>query len=237
MLGDIPLTLGIEEEYQIVHPDTRDLDLYMEQFLRSGQRFTPASGLKPDLMASEAEMSSHICADVKELRVELVRMRRMVCELAEQDGLMIVAASTHPFAHWKEQDIIDSDRYRRLLDDFRTLVHQLLLFGMHVHVGFGTGWGSGDLMIEVMNQLRYFLPHVLALSTSSPFWQGRDTGLNSYRSVVFEMLPRTGIPMAFKSFAEYQQFVDVLGEVGSLTEELDGKPDATRIWRDVRPHP
>ena len=237
MFSDIPLTLGIEEEYQIVHPDTRDLHSYMQQFLDSGQRVTRASGLKPEFMASQAEMSSHICSNVHELRVELTRMRRMVCELAKRDGLLIVAASTHPFAHWTEQDIMAGDRYRRLPDDFRAIAQQLLVFGMHVHVGFGNAPGAQDLMIEVMNQLRYFLPHVLALTTSSPFWQGRDTGLKSYRSVVFEMLPRTGIPLAFKSFAEYQQFVDVLGKVGSLSEDAGGHPDATKIWWDVRPHP
>ena len=235
--GEIPLTLGIEEEYQIVHPDTRDLHSYMQQFLQRGQRVMPGSGLKPEFMASQAEMSSHICADVQELRAELTRMRRMVCELAERDGLLILAASTHPFARWTEQDIMGGDRYRRLLDDFRAIAQQLLVFGMHVHVGFGHSAGARDLMIEVMNQLRYFLPHVLALSTSSPFWQGRDTGLKSYRSVVFEMLPRTGIPLAFKSFAEYEQFVEVLGQAGSLNEEAGGKPDATQIWWDVRPHP
>ena len=216
MFSDIPLTLGIEEEYQIVHPDTRDLHSYMQQFLDSGQRVTPASGLKPEFMTSQAEMSSHICSDVHELRAELTRMLRIVCELAERDGLLILAASTHPFAHWAEQDIMAGDCYRTLLDDFRAIAQQLLVFGVHVHVGFRDAPGAQDLMTEVMNQLRYFLPHVLALSTSSPFWQGRDTGLNPYRSVVFEMLPRTGIPLAFKSFAEYQQFVDVLGEVGSV---------------------
>ena len=121
MFSDIPLTLGIEEEYQIVHPDTRDLHSYMQQFLDSGHRVTPASGLKPEFMASQVEMSSHICSDVHELRTELIRMRRMACELAKRDGLLIIAASTHPFADWTEQDIMSGDRYRRLLDDFRAI--------------------------------------------------------------------------------------------------------------------
>jgi carboxylate-amine ligase len=237
MFAGIPLTLGIEEEYQIVHPDTRDLHSYMQQFLNSGRRVLPAGGLRPEFMASQAEMASHICADVQELRTELTRMRHMVCELAKLDGLIIVAASTHPFAKWTEQDVMEGDRYRRLLDDFRAVAQQLLVFGMHIHVGFGDAPGAGDLMIEVMNQLRYFLPHILALSTSSPFWQGRDTGLKSYRSVIFEMMPRTGIPLSFKSFAEYQRFVDTLAAVGSLSDEAGGKPDATKIWWDVRPHP
>ncbi len=132
---------------------------------------------------------------------------------------------------------MDGDRYQRLLDDFRGVAQQLLVFGMHVHVGFGDAPSSRDLMIEVMNQLRYLLPHVIALSTSSSFWQGLDPGLTSDRSVVFEMLPRTGIPVVFQSFNEYQQFVDILGNVGSLSGEAGGKPDATTIWWDVRPHP
>ena len=144
MFNEIPLTLGIEEEYQIVHPDTRDLHSYMQQFLQSGRRIMPATGLKPEFMASQVEMSSHICANVQELREELRRMRRMASEIAERDGLLVVAASTHPFAQWTEQDIMDADRYRRLLDDFRTIAQQLLVFGMHVHVGFG----NVDALIE-----------------------------------------------------------------------------------------
>ncbi|MDP6771682.1 MAG: YbdK family carboxylate-amine ligase, partial [Anaerolineales bacterium] len=128
-------------------------------------------------------------------------------------------------------------RYSKLLDDFRSVAQQLLVFGMHIHVGFGKGRKNQDIMIEIMNQMRYFLPHILALSSSSPFWQGRNTGLMSYRSVVFEMMPRSGIPPSFQSHGEYEQYVDILGQVGSLEQGDNNKYDATKIWWDIRPHP
>ena len=237
MFKDIPLTLGIEEEYQIVHPVTRDLHSYMSQYLAGDHRVMTPSGLKPELMESQLEMSSHICKDISELRDEISRMREIALDIAKKDGLIIVAASTHPFAKWSEQNIMQGDRYSKLLDDFRSVAQQLLVFGMHIHVGFGKGRKNQDIMIEIMNQMRYFLPHILALSSSSPFWQGRNTGLKSYRSVVFEMMPRSGIPPSFQSYGEYQKYVDMLGEVGSLDHGDNKRPDATKIWWDIRPHP
>ena len=237
MFKDIPLTLGIEEEYQIVHPITRDLHSYMKQFLERRHHVMTPSGMKPELMESQLEMSSHICSDINELRAELIRMRGIARTTAEKDGLMIVAASTHPFANWADQNIMQGNRYSKLLDDFQSVAEQLLVFGMHIHVGFGKGYKNQDLMIEIMNQMRYFLPHILALSSSSPFWQGRNTGLKSYRSVVFEMMPRSGIPPSFQSYGEYQKYVDMLGQVGSLDQDDNKQPDATKIWWDVRPHP
>ncbi len=237
MYKDIPLTLGIEEEYQIVDPQTRDLHSYMQQFLERKHRIMTPSGMKPELMASQLEMSSHICQNISELRSEIIRMRSIALKAAEQEGLGIIAASTHPFANWSDQNIMQGDRYSKLLDDFQSVAEQLLVFGMHIHIGFGIEQKNQDLLIEIMNQIRYFLPHILALSSSSPFWQGRNTGLQSYRSVVFEMLPRTGIPPSFQSFSEYQQYVDMLGDVGSLEVDSNKIPDATKIWWDVRPHP
>ena len=214
MFKDIPLTLGIEEEYQIVHPVTRDLHSYMSQYLAGDHRVMTPSGLKPELMESQLEMSSHICNDISELRDEISRMREIALDIAKKDDLIIVAASTHPFAKWSDQNIMQGDRYSKLLDDFRSVAQQLLVFGMHIHVGFGKSRNNQDIMIEIMNQMRYFLPHILALSSSSPFWQGRNTGLMSYRSVVFEMMPRSGIPPSFQSHGEYEQYVDILGQVG-----------------------
>lgn len=237
MFKDIPLTLGIEEEYQIVHPVTRDLHSYMKQFLERRHHVMTPSGMKPELMESQLEMSSHICSDINELRAELIRMRGIARTTAEKDGLMIVAASTHPFANWADQNIMQGNRYSKLLDDFQSVAEQLLVFGMHIHVGFGKGYKNQDLMIEIMNQIRYFLPHILALSSSSPFWQGRNTGLKSYRSVIFEMMPRSGIPPSFQSYGEYQKYVGMLGQVGSLDQDDNKQPDATKIWWDVRPHP
>jgi carboxylate-amine ligase len=235
-MNAIPLTLGIEEEYQIIHPKTRNLHSYVQKLLDEGKLIFPEEELKPEFMQSQIEVGSQVCRNVKEVRQEVIRLRKMVCLLAEKNNLQIAAASTHPFASWLKQDVNAGERYREVLDRMRGVAERLLTFGMHVHVGFGEGPENRDRMIEIMNQLRYFLPHVLALSTSSPFWQGRNTGLKSYRSVVFEMLPRTGIPAHFESFSEYQEFVATLGQVGSAVDQ-DGKPDATKIWWDVRPHP
>jgi carboxylate-amine ligase len=153
--------------------------------------------------------------------------------MAEKNGLLIAAASTHPFAKWEEQSITEGVRYKELLDDMQRVARGLLIFGMHVHVGFGSTAESKDLMIEIMNQARYFIPHLLALSTSSPFWHGYNSGLKSYRSVVFEMLPRTGIPHSFRSWAEYKAFEKTLETVGAF-----GKRDpVAKIWWDIRPHP
>ncbi|VAW31636.1 hypothetical protein MNBD_CHLOROFLEXI01-1013 [hydrothermal vent metagenome] len=145
----------------------------------------------------------------------------------------MAAASTHPFARWDEQSITEGVRYKELLDDMQGIAKRLLIFGMHVHVGFGSDVQSKNLMIDIMNQARYFIPHLLALSTSSPFWHGRHTGLRSYRSVVFESLPRTGIPHSFNSWGEYQNYERTLGMVGAF-----GKADTrAKIWWDIRPHP
>ncbi len=232
-MKDIPLTLGVEEEYQIIHPETRDLHSYVQKFLDQGKLIFPEEELKPEFMQSQIEVGSQVCRNVKEVRQEIIRLRQMVGLLAEKNGMKIAAASTHPFASWLNQDVNAGERYREVLDRMRGVAERLLTFGMHVHIGFGD---DKDRMIEIMNQLRYFLPHILALSTSSPFWQGRNTGLKSYRSVVFEMLPRTGIPANFESFSEYQELVRTLGQVGSAVD-AEGNPDATKIWWDVRPHP
>ncbi len=230
---DVPLTLGVEEEYQIVHPQTRDLHSYVQEFLEQGKLIFPEEELKPEFMQSQIEVGSQVCRNVREVRQEVVRLRRTVAKIARDNDLCIAAASTHPFADWSAQQVTDAQRYRKLLDRLQGVASRLLIFGCHIHLGFG---GQNELMIEIMNQLRYFLPHLLALSTSSPFWQGKDTGLKSYRSVFFEMLPRTGIPQSFRSYAEFEGFVDLLGRVGSIRNEQTGQPDPTKIWWDVRPH-
>ncbi len=236
MYYDIPLTLGIEEEYQIIHPETRDLHSYVQKLLEHGKLIFPEEELKPEFMQSQIEVGSQVCRNVTELRQEVIRLRRMVGTLAEKNGMKIAAASTHPFASWLDQDVNAGERYREVLDKMRGVAERLLTFGMHIHIGFGENPENRDRMIEIMNQMRYFLPHILALTTSSPFWQGRNTGLKSYRSVVFEMLPRTGIPAHFESFSEYETLVNTLGQVGSAID-VEGNPDATKIWWDVRPHP
>jgi carboxylate-amine ligase len=240
-----PLTIGIEEEYQIIDPQTRELTSYVQEMMNHG-RVVLGSQLKQEFMRSQIEVGSHICRSIKEARQEIIRLRRTVTEVADQVGCKIVAASTHPFSHWQDQELSEGARYDDLATEMRDAVRRLLIFGMHVHLGFGKTPEAYQLTIDIMNQLRYFLPHLLALSTSSPFWQGRDTGLKSYRSLVFENMPRSGIPPQFYSYAEYEHYVDLMGRVGSLGRRADtlkdgsggiGAGDPTKIWWDARPHP
>lgn len=236
-MNEIPLTLGIEEEYQIIHPESRNLHSYIQKFLEQEQVVVPEGMLKPEFMQSQVEVGSHVCASVQDVRKELVRMRKTVADLATGHDLKIAAASTHPFAVWHQQEVTAGERYRQLMEQMQTVAAQLLIFGCHIHIGLG-GPENNELKIEIMNQLRYFLPHMLALSTSSPFWQGRKTGLKSYRSVVFEMLPRTGLTPRFTSYFEYENFVRTLGKVGTISiDENTGRADGTKIWWDLRPHP
>jgi carboxylate-amine ligase len=218
------LTLGVEEEYQIIDPETRQLTSYVQEFLEHGQ-IVFKDQVKPELMQSQIEVGSNICRNVREVRRELVRLRSMVAEVAHKHDRRIVAAGTHPFSRWLDQEVTGNPRYRKLLDDMKYLGQRLLIFGMHLHVGIE----NKDLRMDVMNQLRYFLPHILTLSTSSPFWHGRNTGLKSYRSVIFEDLPRTGIPGWFDSYADYEHHVNTLIRTNCIEE-------ATKIWWDVRPH-
>jgi carboxylate-amine ligase len=236
-MDSIPLTLGVEEEYQIIHPETRDLHSFVQEFLEQGNQVLPEGTLKPEFMQSQIEVGSQVCRNIKEVRYELQRLRHTVGELANENGLKIASASTHPFANWSAQEITAGDRYKQLLDQMQGVASQLLIFGFHIHLGLG-GEENNDFKIEIMNQLRYFLPHLLALSTSSPFWQGRKTGLKSYRSIIFEMLPRTGMAPIFHSYSEYENYVEILERVGTISKDDNtGKPDGTKIWWDVRPHP
>lgn len=234
-LSTPPLSLGIEEEFQIVNPETRDLHSSIDKFIKADTERVNKLDLKPEFMQSQVEVGSHVCRNVGELRQEVERLRRQVVQMADEQNLAIVAASTHPFAKWSDQTITEADRYKEMLDDMQGVARSLLIFGMHVHVGFGhkDDLNLKNLMIEIMNQVRYFVPHILALSTSSPFWQGEATGLKSYRSVVFEQLPRTGIPPKFESWGEYNHYETLMNKVGSF-----GKGEkVAKIWWDIRPHP
>ena len=222
-MSDPSLTIGIEEEYQIIDPATRELRSYVQRFLEQGRTVLPDQ-IRPEFLQSQVEAGTRICHNIQETRRELVRMRRSIRELAEDEGLWVAAAGTHPFSSWARQEVSPFGRYPELARFLQDVGRRLLIFGMHVHVGIE----DRELRIEVMNQIRYFLPHVLALSTSSPFWHGRDTGLKSYRSVVFESLPRTGIPQQFNSYADYHSYLDTLLATHSIAEP-------THIWWDVRP--
>ncbi|UCH24565.1 MAG: carboxylate-amine ligase [Trueperaceae bacterium] len=232
-----PLTIGIEEEYQIIDPNTRELTSYVQQMLKDG-RFVLGSQVTEELMQSQIEIGTQICRTIEEARFELSRLRRAVAEVAERHGFAIAAAGTHPFSRWEEQQISESERYQTARDAFGIVARSLLIFGMHIHIGFGTSPQAYAVMLDVYNQMRYALPHILALTTSSPFWEGRDTGLKSYRSVIWENAPRTGIPPTFRSYSEYEEFVDLLGEVHSVgKDQASGKADKTMIWWDARPRP
>jgi carboxylate-amine ligase len=218
-------TIGIEEEYQIVHPATRELTSYIQEFLDSG-RVILKDAIKPEFLQSQVEVGSRICETIQQARAEIGRLRREVCQLAESKGLRIAAAGTHPFTSWTTQHVTAGERYTKHEKHMADVARQMLVFGTHVHVAIE----DRELMMDVMNQVRYFLPHLLALSTSSPFWRGRDTGLKSYRTIILGNLPRAGIPPSFSSWAEYQSFIDTLVQTGCIDEP-------TKIWWDIRPNP
>jgi carboxylate-amine ligase len=217
------LTLGIEEEYQIIDPQTRELKSYITEIL-SGDKLL-LDEVKPELHQSMVEIGSRVCKTPQELREELVRLRGMVMDLAARSGLVIAAAGTHPFSSWIEQEITPLERYAGVREDLQDLAQQLLIFGTHIHVGIE----DRDFLIEAMNVSRYLLPHVLALSTSSPFWMGRRTGLKSYRSIVFRNFPRTGVPPILGSSGDYEELL------GSLVA-TKCVPNGSKIWWDARPH-
>lgn len=217
------LTLGVEEEYQIIDPSTGELQSYITQLLAEDHRFL--GEVKPELHQSMVEVGTQVCRTPAEVRAELVRLRGAVMELADRKGYRIVAAGTHPFSRWETQEITPMDRYLGVQDDMQDLARQLLIFGTHVHIGIE----DRDFLIDALNVSRYFLPHILCLSTSSPFWMGRKTGLKSYRSIIFRSFPRTGVPRIHSSWADYQLQVDTLVRTGCI-------PNPSKIWWDVRPN-
>ncbi|HEV2828716.1 MAG TPA: carboxylate-amine ligase [Pyrinomonadaceae bacterium] len=218
-------TLGIEEEFQIVDPQTRELRSHVSEFLEEGKMIL-GEQIKPEMIQSMIEVGTGICKNIQEARADITRLRSIISGLAGKTGLAIVAASTHPFSHWQDQKIYDDERYALLVQELQTVARSLLIFGLHVHVGVA----DLDRRIHIMNAARYFLPHVLALTTSSPFWMGHSTGLKSYRSEVFKQFPRTDIPDHFDSYSSFQRYVDLLVKTQCVN---DGK----KIWWDLRPHP
>src|SRR5579859_6457828 len=217
-------SLGIEEEYQIIDPVTGELKSYITQLLDAG-KLTMKEQVKAELHKSIVEVGTSVCNTPAEIKLEIARLRRGVMELAARNGLKIAAAGTHPFSSWVTQDITPYERYIGVREDMQMLAQQLLIFGTHVHVTIE----DPEFLIDAMNVVRYFMPHVLCLSTSSPFWVGQDTGLKSYRSIVFRNFPRTGIPPQFNSYADFQRYVDVMVKTHSI-------PDGTKVWFDVRPN-
>lgn len=218
-------TLGIEEEFQIVDPHTRELRSHVSEMLEEG-RMILGEQVKPEMIQSMIEVGTGICHNIQEARVDITKLRAIISSLARKNNLAIVAASTHPISHWQDQKIFDDKRYEMLVEEIQMVARSLLIFGLHVHVGVA----DRERAMHIMNAARYFLPHVLALSTSSPFWLGINTGLKSYRSEVFKKFPRTDIPDHFDSHASFQRYVDLLVKTNCID---NGK----KIYWDVRPHP
>jgi len=227
-MTDPPLTIGIEEEYLLVDPVTRDLAIDPPAAILAECRALigeGGGGVTPEFLRAQIEVGTPVCGSIGEARQRIAHLRACVAAAAGRHGLAMIAASTHPFAEWRSQRQTDQDRYNLLAADMQHVVQRLLICGMHIHVGIP----DADLRIDLLNQVSYFLPHLLGLTTSSPFWQGRDTGLKCYRLSVFDALPRTGLPEHFSSHAEYTRHVDALIGAGLID-------DASKIWWDIRPH-
>jgi carboxylate-amine ligase len=217
-------TVGIEEEYLLVDRETRDLVVDPPDSLMSECEKLLEGRVSPEFLQSQIEIGTSKCATIKEAAQEIAQLRGCVAEVAGRHGLAPIAASTHPFAAWSEQKHTPKDRYNVLARDMQAVARRLLICGMHVHVGLD----DDDLRLDLMDQIIYFLPHILVLSTSSPFWRGENTGLKSYRLAVFDELPRTGLPASFDSWGEYQRHLAIMVHAGLIE-------DATKLWWDVRP--
>jgi carboxylate-amine ligase len=221
---EIP-TLGVELEYQVIDPETRELSSNTEVLLQEGAELY-GSHIRPEFHAAMVETLTAPCANVREVMEQITELRRTLIALARKGNLRIAAASTHPITHWRDVRLTDGERYLQIQKDLGDVARSNLIYGMHCHVGIK----DAEARIAVMNGARYFLPHLLALSCSSPFWQGRDTGLASVRTGIFRRFPRTGVPPAFGSHGEWESYIRTLIETGCID-------DAKRIYWDVRPHP
>ena len=216
-------TLGIEEEYLLVNKDTRDLAQEPPPALLAKCEEALRGQVSPEFLRSQIEVGTRVCNSMQQARDQLVHLRSTVGRIADEFGLAPIAASTHPFAQWSDQQHTDKERYNVLARDLQHVARRLVICGMHVHVGIE----DDDLRIDLLGQAAYFLPHLLALSTSSPFWQGNQTGLKSYRLSVFDELPRTGMPHQFGSYSEYARTIELLVNAGLIE-------DASKIWWDLR---
>jgi len=220
------LSIGIEEEYQTIDPASRDLKSHIHAEIVQKGKTLLAEHVKPEMHQSVIEIGTGVCRNIKEAKEEIRSIRRQIITLARQNGLRLAAAGTHPFAQWREQEIYPDERYRTIVEDMKMVARANLIFGLHVHIGIE----DRETAIQVMNGARYFLPHILALSTNSPFWLGMDTGLRSYRCKVFDKFPRTNIPDLYGSWSEFENHVNLLIKTNCID-------NAKKIWWDIRPHP
>jgi carboxylate-amine ligase len=219
-------TIGIEEEYQTIDPVTRDLRSHIQAELLEKGKLLLQERVKAEMHQSVVEVGTGVCKNIKEAKAEVKKLRRDIIGLAKENGLKVASVATHPFADWRVQEIYPDDRYKNIVEDLQLVARANLIFGLHVHIGIE----DRETAIHMMNHSRYFLPHILALSTNSPFWLGMETGLKSYRGKVFDKFPRTNIPDYFPSWGEYDNFVKLLIKTNCID-------NAKKIWWDIRPHP
>ena len=222
---EIPqFSIGIEEEYLLVDKTTRSLAINPPKSLLKECKELLGNQVTNELLLSQIEIGTKVCNNIQEAREDLSRLRKNIVEVTARYGLAPIACSTHPFSRWSEQEQTPKDRYELLTREMQAVARRMLICGMHVHVGIN----DDELRIDLMSQLAYFLPHLLSLSCSSPFWNGEDTGLKSYRLTIFDNLPRTGIPKEFQSFSDYKRHIEILTNAGVME-------DSTKIWWDIRP--
>jgi carboxylate-amine ligase len=219
-------SIGIEEEYQTIDPVTRDLRSHIGAEIIEKGRLTLHERVKPEMHQSVIEVGTGVCQNMTQARADLMELRSGIIRLARENKLRLAAAGTHPFSDWRNQEIFPDERYHTIVEDLKMVARANLIFGLHVHVGVE----DREVAIHLMNAARYFVPHILALSTNSPFWLGMDTGLKSYRCKVFDKFPRTNIPDYFPSYGEYESFINLLVK----TKCID---NAKKIWWDIRLHP
>ncbi|MBA2269717.1 MAG: carboxylate-amine ligase [Chthoniobacterales bacterium] len=222
---DHVFTLGIEEEFQIVDPQTRELRPHSGELVQEGKEKL-AGNVKPEMHQSIVELGTEICADIHDARRQVIELRSELATVAARDSLKIASAGTHPFSRWHDQPITPNERYQTIVQDLQQVARTNVIFGLHVHVGIA----DRNTGIDLMNQARYFLPHLYALSVNSPFWQGKNTGLKAYRQIIFESFPRSGMPETFESLGEYEDYIELLISTGCID-------NAKKIWWDIRLHP
>lgn len=218
-------TLGVEEEYMIIDPVTRDLRSHMSKIVEGG-KITLKEQVKAEMHQSVVEVGTNICQNVAEARKEVSFLRNKIFELASAQGLVVGASSTHPFAKWQDQEITDDPRYHNIVNELKDIARSNLIFGLHVHVGIE----NRETALQLMNQACYFLPHIYALTTNSPFWEGRNTGFKAFRAKVFAKFPRTGLPEYFDSVQSYDNFLETLVKTNCID-------NPKKIWWDLRMHP
>src|SRR6478672_2549511 len=218
-------TLGVEEEYMVLDPVTYELKSHEQKIVHEGQKVIKDK-VKAEMHQAVVEVGTDICTDVDEAYKDVAQLRKTIAEIANGLGFAMGAAGTHPFSHWESQLITDHIRYNEIVNELQEAARSNLIFGLHVHVGME----NRDMANHIANSTRYFLPHIYALSTNSPFWEGRKTGYKSFRTKVFDKFPRTGIPEAFESIEAYDNFVKLLMKTNCID-------NAKKIWWDLRVHP